>query len=104
MMQAFLKEQIRRNVQVYVDDIVIKTYKAATLLDDLHETFAALNKYMIKLNPKKCAFGVRPGSCLGTWFSPEESKRTLRKFKPSPGCRSQPTSKACNNLLEDSQP
>ena len=44
MMQACLKEKIGRNVQVYVDDIVIKTYKAATLLDDLRETFAALNK------------------------------------------------------------
>ena len=40
-------------MQVYVDDIVIKTYKAATLLDDMRETFAALNKYKIKLNPKK---------------------------------------------------
>src|ERR1041385_3734988 len=58
MMQACLKEQIGRNIQVYVDDIVIKTYKAATLLDDLRETFAALNKYRIKLNPKKCAISI----------------------------------------------
>ena len=58
MMQACLKEQIRRNVQVYVDDIVIKTLKAETLLDDLRETFAALNRYNVKLNPKKCVFGV----------------------------------------------
>jgi len=35
MMQACLKEQIGRNVQVYIDDIVIKTYKSNTLLDDL---------------------------------------------------------------------
>src|SRR3954465_575307 len=65
MMQAFLQEQIGRNVQVYVDDIVIKTYKAATLLDDLREAFATLNKYRIKLNPKKCAFGVPAGKLLG---------------------------------------
>ena len=36
MMQNCLKEQIERNFQVYVDDIVIKTKKEATLLDDLH--------------------------------------------------------------------
>src|ERR1041385_8141873 len=69
MMQACLKEQIGRNVQVYVDDIVIKTYKVATLLDDLRETFAALNKYRIKLNPEKCAFGVPAGKLLGYMVS-----------------------------------
>src|SRR3954451_11809710 len=69
MMQACLMEQIGRNVQVYVDDIVIKTYKAATLLDDLRETFAALNKYRIKLNPKKYAFGVPAGKLLGYMVS-----------------------------------
>src|ERR1044072_3088088 len=69
MMQACLKEQIGRNVQVYVDDIVIKTYSANMLLEDLRETFAALNKYRIKLNPKKCAFGVPAGKLLGYMVS-----------------------------------
>ena len=53
MMQACLREQIGRNVQVYVDGIIIKTYKADTLLDNLRETFRLLNHYRIKLNPKK---------------------------------------------------
>src|SRR3954471_18312857 len=65
MMQKCLADQIGRNVQVYVDDIVIKTYSANTLLDDLRETFAALNKYRIKLNPKKCVIGVPAGKLLG---------------------------------------
>src|SRR4051794_25013048 len=69
MMQACLRNQIGRNVQVYVDDIVIKTYNANTLLDDLRETFAALNKYIIKLNPKKCVFGVPSGKLLGYMVS-----------------------------------
>src|SRR3954466_8530138 len=56
-------------MQVYVDDIVIKTYSANTLLDDLRETFAALNKYRIKLNSKKCAFGVPAGKLLGYMVS-----------------------------------
>ena len=104
MMQACLKEQIGRNVQVYVDDIVIKTYNATTLLDDLRETFAALNKYRIKLTPRSVHSASRPGSCSSTWSPPEESKLTLRKFKQSPGCRSQPISKVCNSSLDDSQP
>src|ERR1044071_1704648 len=90
MMQACLKEQIRRNVQVYVDDIVINTYNAATLLDDLRETFAALNKYRIKLNPKKCAFGVPAGKLLGYMVSargieanPEKVQAIARMLEPT---------------------
>lgn len=65
MMQNCLKEQIGRNVQVYVDDIVVKSRKEDSLLDDLRETFAALNRYVIKLNPTKCVFGVPSGELLG---------------------------------------
>src|SRR3954466_150282 len=90
MMQACLKEQIGRNMQVYVDDIVIKTYSAATLLDDLRETFAALNKYRIKLNPKKCAFGVPAGKLLGYMVSargieanPEKVQAIARMQEPT---------------------
>src|SRR3954463_7081123 len=38
MMQACLKEKIDKDVQVYVDCIIVKTYKANTLLEDLRET------------------------------------------------------------------
>ena len=68
-MQACLKSQIRRNVQVYVDDIVITTRVEATLLDDLRETFDNLDRYNIKLNPLKCAFGVPAGQLLGYFVS-----------------------------------
>src|ERR1043165_3780819 len=90
MMQACLLEKIGRNVQVYVDGIVIKTYNATTLLDDLCETFAALNKYMIKLNPKKCAFGVPAGKLLGYMVSargieanPEKVQAIARMLEPT---------------------
>jgi hypothetical protein len=68
-MQACLKEQIGRNVEVYVNDIVIKSAKADNLLNDLRETFANLDRYSIKLNPKKCSFGVPTGQLLGYLIS-----------------------------------
>jgi hypothetical protein len=68
-MQACLKEQIGCNIEVYVDDIVIKTAKADSLLDDLRETFANLDKYSIKLNPKKCSFRVPTSQLLGYLIS-----------------------------------
>jgi hypothetical protein len=60
-MQACLKQQISRNIEVYVDDIVIKTSKEDSLLDDLRKTFTNLDRYSIKLNLKKCSFGVPTG-------------------------------------------
>ena len=68
-MQACLKDQIGRNVQVYVDDIVIKTKEARTLIDDLRETFDNLDHYRIKLNLEKYAFGAPSGQLLGYFIS-----------------------------------
>ena len=64
-MQKCLHSQMGKNVQVYVDDIVIKTKKKHTLIEDLEETFANLRKYRLKLNPDKCTFGVPAGKLLG---------------------------------------
>ena len=65
MMQKCLGEQIGRNVQVYIDDVVIMTKQEATLIDDLRETFDNLDMYRLKLNPTKCSFGVLAGQLLG---------------------------------------
>ena len=63
--QKYLHDQIGKIVQVYVDDIVIKTKEKHTLLDDLKETFANLRKFQLNLNPDKCTFGVPTGKLLG---------------------------------------
>src|SRR5215210_336740 len=64
-MQRCLHDQIGKNVQVYVDDVVIKTKEHHTLIDDLRETFDNLRRYRMKLNPAKCTFGVPAGKLLG---------------------------------------
>ena len=48
-----------------MDDIVIKSQKRDTLIEDLKETFANLRKYNMTLNPTKCVFGVPAGKLLG---------------------------------------
>jgi hypothetical protein len=80
-MKACLKEQIGRNIEVYVDDIVIKSTKSDSLLDDLRETFANLDRYSIKLNPKKCSFGVPTGQLLGYLISERGIKGNLEKIQ-----------------------
>ena len=58
------EHQIRRNVQVYVDDLLVKSQREEDHLDDLNETFDTLRFYNMKLNPSKCAFGVTVGKFL----------------------------------------
>ncbi|KAL0405693.1 UNVERIFIED_CONTAM: Transposon Ty3-G Gag-Pol polyprotein, partial [Sesamum latifolium] len=57
--------QIGRNVEVYVDDMLVKSKRAEEYVKDLEETFSVLRKYKLKLNPAKCAFGVQGGRFLG---------------------------------------
>ncbi|KAL0401375.1 UNVERIFIED_CONTAM: Pro-Pol polyprotein, partial [Sesamum latifolium] len=57
--------QIGRNIEVYVDDMLVKSKKAEEYVKDLEETFSVLRKYKLKLNPAKCAFGVQGGRFLG---------------------------------------
>jgi len=61
--------QIGRNVQVYVDNILMKSRREDDHLDDLKETFDTLHSYNIKLNPSKCAFRVTAGQFLGFMVS-----------------------------------
>ena len=63
--QMCLNQQIRHNVEAYIDDVVIKSKTADDLIADLKETFANLKKYRWKLNPSKCIFGVPSDILLG---------------------------------------
>ena len=59
-------EKLTRNmVEVYVDDIVVKTKEGSTLIDDLTLVFDRLRATRTKLNPDKCVFGVSAGKLLG---------------------------------------
>ena len=65
LVNQMFKKQIGRNVEVYVDDMLVKSRKEEDHLDDLRETFNTLRQYHMKLNPSKCAFGVSLGKFLG---------------------------------------
>ncbi|GJY61338.1 reverse transcriptase domain-containing protein [Tanacetum coccineum] len=66
--------QIGRNLEIYVDDLVIKSHTETELLRDIEETFRTLRKINMKLNPKKCTFGATEGMFLGYMISPEGIK------------------------------
>jgi hypothetical protein len=62
--QMCFADQLHRNVEAYVDDVVIKTRNPDNLIAGLEETFSSLHKFRWKLNPTKCIFGVPSGKLL----------------------------------------
>ena len=56
-------------MEVYVNDMLVKSKRAELHLDDLKETFDTLRKYQMRLNPVKCVFGVSSGKFLGFMVS-----------------------------------
>ena len=64
-MDHVFHNMIGRNVEVYVDDIVVKSDSCEQHISDLKEVFQALRQYRMRLNPEKCAFGVEGGKFLG---------------------------------------
>jgi hypothetical protein len=83
-----LEGQIGRNVEAYIDDIVLKSEKRGDLLDDLKETFDNLRKFKMMLNPKKCVFGMSSGKLLGYMVSSRgidanrKKVETIKKLQP----------------------
>ena len=52
-------------MEVYIDDMLVKSIKAEFHITHLAEAFQVLKSYNMKLNPAKCAFGVSTGKFLG---------------------------------------
>jgi hypothetical protein len=60
-----LPDKLHRNVEAYVDDVVINSRNHDESITDLEETFSSLCKFRWKLNPTKCIFGVSSKKLLG---------------------------------------
>ena len=81
LMNKMFAQQIRRNVQVYVDDMLVKSRREEDHFEDLKETFDTLCSYNVKLNPGKCAFGVMAGKFLGFMASQRGIKANPDKIR-----------------------
>ncbi|XP_027152062.1 uncharacterized protein LOC113752125 [Coffea eugenioides] len=57
-MQRIFDDILHRNVECYVDDLVVKSNKRNDHIQDLRRVFQRFRRYQLKMNPLKCAFGV----------------------------------------------
>ncbi|KAL0413658.1 UNVERIFIED_CONTAM: Retrovirus-related Pol polyprotein from transposon opus [Sesamum radiatum] len=111
LVDYMFRDQLGRNMEVYVDDILVKSRQTDQYLADLAETFNTLRKFHMKLNPAKCAFGVRSGKFLGYMVTEKgievnpEKIRAIQEMKPPAiGIRMDPDAGARNLIAySDSQ-
>ena len=81
LVNHMFRPQIGRNIEVYVDDMLVKSLDEGTHLDDLQETYDTLRRYNMKLNPSKCTFGVVSGKFLGFMVSHRGIEANPKKIK-----------------------
>ena len=81
LVNHMFRPQIERNVEVYVDDMLVKSLDEEEHLDNLQETFDTLRRFSMKSNPSKCVFGVSLGKFLGFMVSHREIEANPEKIK-----------------------
>ena len=81
LVNQMFSKQIRRNVEVYIDDMLVKSKEEEDYLDDLRETFNTLRQYSMKLNPFKCAFAVSLRKFLGFMVSQRGIEANFEKVR-----------------------
>ena len=64
-MNYIFHDLIASLVEVYIDDVVVKSKTAEGHLEDLKRVLERTRKFGLRMNPKKCAFGVTAGQFLG---------------------------------------
>ena len=65
MVTGMFESQLGKNVEAYIDDMVVKSKEESGHLSDLGEVFAILKKHKLRLNASKCSFGVGSETFLG---------------------------------------
>ncbi|GKC24000.1 reverse transcriptase domain-containing protein [Tanacetum coccineum] len=89
LVDTIFEGQMGRNLEAYVDDMVIKSKTEPKMIKDVNETILTLKKVNMKLNPKKCSFGIEEGKLLGYIVTSEGIRANPEKAKavgnmPSP--------------------
>ena len=65
MMTRMFEPQLGKNIEVYIDDMVVKSKVETKHLSDLGDIFKVLRRQKLHLNASKCSFGIGSGKFLG---------------------------------------
>ena len=81
LVNRIFADLIGKTMEVYVDDMLVKSLLATNHVDNLREMFLILRRYKMKLNPNKCVFGVESGKFLGYIVSRRGIEANPEKIK-----------------------
>ncbi|XP_057803500.1 uncharacterized protein LOC131018810 [Salvia miltiorrhiza] len=81
MMEKIFKEQLSKNISVYVDDMLVRNVRAEDHVSDLEEIFTVIRNHRLMLNPAKCTFEVTTGKFLGYKVTPAGIEVNTDKVK-----------------------
>ena len=65
MMTRMFEPQLSKDIEIYVDDMVVKSKMVTEHLEDLGDIFDILRRHKLRLNASKCSFGMGSGKFLG---------------------------------------
>ena len=65
MMTRMFKPQLGKNIEIYIDNMMVKSKVESKHINDLGNIFEILRKHKLHLNASKCSFGVGSGKFLG---------------------------------------
>ena len=65
MMTRMFEPQLGKNIEIYIDDMLVKSKLESEHIDDLGNIFEILRRHKLRLNASKCSFGVGSGKFLG---------------------------------------
>ena len=65
MMTRMFKSRLSKNIEVYINDMVVKSKAVSEHVGDLEDMFEILGKHELRLNTSKCSFGVGSSKFLG---------------------------------------
>ena len=83
MMTRMFESQLGKNIEVYIDDMVVKIKLESEPINDLRNIFEILRRHKLRLNASKCSFGVKLRKFLGYMVTHREINSTLTRLRQS---------------------
>ena len=97
MMTRMFESLLGKNIEIYIDDMVVKSKMVLEHLGDLHIIFEILRNYKLHLNASKCSFGVGSGKFLGYMVTDRGIEVNLTRLKLLTTCELLGILRKCKN-------
>ena len=100
MMTKMFEPQLGRSIEVYINNMVVKSKVASGHVEDLTNVFEVLRKHKLRLNASKCSFGVGSGKFLGYMVTHRGIEVNPDQIKAINGLRAPQNLKEVQKLTE----